>query len=245
MDKPKDKCTICNGSGYVEIMKMGESYMKICECKRNEMAVDTFEKKVTEARIPIDYKNYTFEGYLSLPFELDIKESNKKNVVTIEKIISNPDYFRDNFKMLWLWGPDYNSGHTALAIIMAKALINHGFNVRFITMQNLVKLMTKFEDKIELEKLQKFDVYVVDDAFDVSRTFISTGSNFVKISLFDFFSSALADGKKFICTSNTSSRSISDEYKDIKFLLSRYAYDVELKGDLSTKIRTKIKAEKK
>lgn len=237
-----EKCKNCNGSGYIEVINEedGETYMKICDCKKQSFTEDTLKRKLVDARIPIEYHKYTIEDYERLPFGPSIEKENEKGITIIKKIVAEPAFFEDNFKLLWIWGTDPNSCHTSLAIIIAKALMRHGHMVRFISMQNLVQMIMDFENKDALKEFHRFDTFIIDDACDTTRTFISTKSEYIKTNLIEFFSSNLTNDKKFICTSNVDVNSIDNVFKDIKFIINRYAYEIKLQGDISSYLQSKI-----
>ena len=234
----------CDGSGFIETVdKEGEPVIKLCDCKKDFISDEGLQRKQVQARIPPEFHKYTIEDYNNITIgfkETDIT-FNKSSLDIINKIILDPSYFLDNFKVLWIWGTEPNSCHTSLAAILARALILHGNSVRFSSFTELLKSFTDFNNPDVLKDYKNHDVYIIDDCCDVTRTFLSTKSDFVKVNLLEFFSSNIMNGKKFICTSNVDIDSIDAKFNDLKYLLQRYVYEMQLKGNISTILRNKNK----
>lgn len=234
----------CDGSGFIEtIDENGEEVVKLCSCKKDFLSEEGVQRKLVQARVPIEFHKYTIEDYnnVTIGFSPDAKAFNKKSLDIINKIITEPSYFLNNFKVLWIWGKEPNSCHTSLAVILSKALLLHGSSVRFSSFQELIKSFTDFDNKDVLKDYKNHDVYIIDDCCDITKSFLSTKSDFVKVNLLEFFSSNLMNGKKFICTSNVDIDSIDAKFNDLKYLLQRYVYEMQLKGNISTILRDKNK----
>jgi hypothetical protein len=239
------KCPLnrCDGSGFIEtIDENNEPVIKLCECKKDFISEEGMQRKLVQARIHEEFHKYTMEDYYSLPIDFS---KNREHLDIIDKIVKEPSYFLNNFKVLWIWGTEPNSCHTSLAIIMAKELIKHGSSVRFSSFQSLIQSFTDFDNKDILKDYKNHDIYIIDDCCDVTKAFISTKSDFVKINLYEFFSSNLMSNKKFICTSNVPVKNIDTKFNDIKFLLQRYSYEMNIKGNISSYLEEKNKILKK
>ena len=181
------KCNICNGSGFIETVdkETGEDVVKLCICKKDFISDEGLQRKQIQARIPVEFHKYTIEDYniVTKDFSPDAKTFNKPNLDIINKIISDPSYFFNNFKVLWIWGTEPNSCHTSLAAIISKALLLHGSTVRFSSFTELIKSFTDFDNKDVLKDYKNHDVYIIDDCCDVTKSFLSDKSNFVKVNL--------------------------------------------------------------
>jgi hypothetical protein len=232
------KCSICQDFGFTKSVEDGEEIWSMCECKKKKETEEVESRKLVEAYIPKEYWEYTMEDYLKIPLMKQVREFNAPSIEIIKSCVNSPGYFIDNYKILWIWGPDINSCHTTLSVIIGKSLISQGKKIRFIKMQSLIDMFMKdFENKESTANLMKYDVIILDDALDVSRCFISEKTNYTKILIFNFLTSFINEGKKFICTSNTDISGIDNRFNEIRTILLRYAFPIEIRGDITFLMR--------
>lgn len=226
----------CNGTGFIPVtLENGEQEYKLCRCKLAKAEQDTLRRKLIEASIPTNYWDYTIENYLSLPFPPQIREFNKPKIEVIQNFIKDPHLFIQGKQVLWIWGEDNNSCHTTLAVMLGTELLKHNYKVLFTSFSKLLNRFVDFDNKDKVEKeLKGKDVYIIDDAFDMSRC--APGS-YRQGQLFTFLDDILSNSKHIICTSNCPVSSIDDTFMQSKIILSRSLISLEIKGSVSTLVR--------
>jgi len=226
------ECPICKGKTFVRDSE--EDAWKPCECRIKKDTEDLLDLKIKNTFIPKHYTKYTLESYKKLVRPDDL-EKNQEQLMIMEKIVDNPRLFLDNYRVLWIWGSDSNSGHTTFAVMAGLALIDSGYKVRFVEMQALVNNFTNFDTKEQFfGDLSRYDVYIIDDAFDSTRTAVSDG--YGRVQLFQFINSAFNNDKYFIMTSNIPLNSISstddNKYEQCRIILQRSILSLEFSGTL-------------
>jgi len=228
------RCLVCHGSGwairYNEKNKQDES--EPCECRRERDERDAFRTKLVKACIPPEYWEYTLENYLTLPLgDSIVNKANALSVYELRKYMTDPLLFLNSYNVLWIWGRKPNAGHTSLAVIFAVELLKNKYKVRFMRMQDLVSAFTDFESKKDFfTYLEKFDVYLLDDAFDANRCIVP--GDYTNIHLFNWMSAAMSNKKHFICTSKVDIVQISDKFEQSKHLLLKSRLSLEFHGTL-------------
>jgi len=217
-------CELCKNKRYIIEYDdvSGEEVYVPCKCKINTDLYKIRENKLSKANIPKMYWDYTMESYMQLPIlkNEQIYKYNKRYIDIVCAFIENPKKFIDNFQIVWIWGIDPNAGHTTIASILLYRLIDYGLKGIFIKMQDLLEMFTNFENKTSvLTQLDTFSVYLIDDAFDNSRS--SYGKEYIQVSLFNWLDKILSGGKYIICTSNVSIDRIDTNYQQCKIILNR------------------------
>lgn len=226
------ECKICHGRTFI---KDEETDMwKPCKCRLVQDKEDLLNLKLKNTYIPRHYTQHTIESYRKL-IRPDSFVKNKDSIDILESIIKDPNLFLDNYKVLWIWGKDPNAGHTTFSVMVGVALIEAGYKVRFIEMQTLVNNFTNFEGKEQFfGDLARYDVYIIDDAFDNTRASVSDG--YGRVQMFQFINNAFNSDKYFIMTSNIPLNSISSEkdnkYEQCRIILQRSLLSLELSGTL-------------
>jgi DNA replication protein DnaC len=229
------KCTICNDSTFIRKVVDGEEIWVPCECRRKKDAEMIMESRLTHANIRKSLRGYTFDDYLKLAnnFSPTVKAFNEPRINILKSFINNPKEFLEKKQVILLYGNEENSGHTTLAVILGIELLKIGYKVRYIEMQQLIDAFVQFDGKnTYFDELAKFNVYIIDDAFDDTRT-IAKGK-YTQVHLYQFINTALNDGKHFIMTSNVPVNQISSEYEQCKLILQRSLSQIELHGSLTT-----------
>jgi len=230
------KCPECNGSGFIlKKDKYDEDVWSPCECRKKREAEVSTEIKFTEANIRKSLRRYTFEDYLKYPFKRKDKLHNAPQIKEFQNYLENPSDFLDNYSVLWIWGTDANAGHTTLASILGIKLLEFGYKVRFLEIQHLIEAFTKFDEKeVFFTELKKFDIYIINDAFDVDRGHV--GGKYSQVHLYQFINDALIDGKHFIMTSNRLVRDIDKgdlkDFEQSKIIISRSVKQLEFRGSI-------------
>jgi len=221
----------CNGTGFIPVtLETGEQEFKPCRCRLDKASQDSLRKKLIEANIPTNYWEYTIDNYLSLSFPPSVREHNKKNVELITEFVHNPVKFITGKQVLWIWGPDDNACHTTLAVILGTELIKANYKVLFTTFSKLLGKFVDFDNKEKVEKeLKGKDVYIIDDAFDMSRCAPGT---YRQGQLFSFLDEILSNSKHIICTSNRPPDNIDPTFSQSKIILTRSLRDLELRGNV-------------
>lgn len=239
------KCDKCNDRTFVPDEREykddnGIVYKEIiwipCECRKERDKENVLRKGLEVSEIPKKYLKHSIDSYLSIQgFTKSIYASNKTKIEVLKEFMEKPSDFTDNYSVLWIYGYEPNSGHTTLACIFGKALIKSGYKVRFLPMEKLIDSFTRFDIKDEFfTKLDEFDVYIIDDAFDPSRATIRT--DYILTHLFNFINNAINEDKHFIMTSNKSLDSMSvlnPEFKQCEIIISRSVKSLKFEGTIN------------
>ena len=227
-------CKICKGMGFLFREEGTETVAYPCTCRKEYDKKKEIEIKYIDAGIPKKFWYYTMDSYKKLPFPPKVRDENATSISTIESIIEDPKKLINGYRVLWIYGRDDNSGHTSLAIILGKELIEKHYKVKFIYMQNLIDAFVKFNEKQTYFKdLESYNVYIIDDAFDTSRSFIS--GDYTRVQLFNWINDALDKEKSFICTSNTEVDKLDTIYSQIQTILKRNIKELRLNGSVTTR----------
>jgi len=240
------KCAICNGATFVikyvnpeteeEIGRDDPTGVEIaypCACRLEKDKEITLKNKLINAAIPVTYWNFIYEGYLELSKSLDyiIRQKNNVFLKQYEMYLNDPKIFLNNSKVLWIFGNDSNAGHTVLAVIFVKKLLELNYKVKYIRMNDLLNIFTNFDEKKDkLDDLSKVDIYLLDDAFDNTKCI--DPKNYTKIHLYNWLDTALANGKYFICTSNVDIKSLNPTFDNCKNILVRSITQLNILGSL-------------
>lgn len=224
----------CDGTGFIlSTDERGlEEYIP-CQCRLDKQKKDSLKRKLIEAKVPIKYWDYTIQNYMEVPFSREVKEANKHNLTTFQTYLSDIEVFLKSPQVLWIWGREANSCHTTLSIILGTELLKEDKKVVFLEFNKLLELFVDFDHKNDLLKdLHNHDIFIIDDAFDISRCVI-TKSNYRQGHLFTFINDILNANKHIICTSNVEIINMDPTFDQIKILLLRSAKMLEFRGCLT------------
>ena len=242
------RCKICNGESFIikhihpdtgeELVDKddptGVDTAFPCTCRLEKDERDILKSKLIGASVPISYWDFTYDGYLKksmLALDHNIYQKNIKNLDLYKDYLANPKLFLDSYRVLWIHGDDDNSGHTVLAVLLIKELLKLKYKVRFIKMNDLLNIFTDFERKQnKLEELNSVDIYLLDDAFDVTKCIAS--GEYTKIHMFNWLDSVLSSGKHLVCTSNVPIQDINTTFGHCKNILLRSSTQLKLSGCL-------------
>lgn len=134
LQKIREKCAHCNGTGYVEKKKKnGSIHLSDCSC----IQTISYELKMIEANIPKKYRHWTFN-------QLDKKviKDNKKSIEKIKNYINDLEDNINNGTGLWFHAPTGLAKSSLICNILKKA-IDRGFTPYFGRASHFVTL--KFE----------------------------------------------------------------------------------------------------
>jgi chromosomal replication initiation ATPase DnaA len=231
----KCKYGICSGDGFIiKEADNGEMVAAPCQCRIERDKVSKFDAHVIAAKIPRAFlltAETSLTAYKSIPFDRVVSNHNAPQISLLESIIVNPLDFFKKTQMLWIWGKDDNSGHSSFAVMVGVALIKSGVKLRFISMQELLNAFTSFDSKTEFfNDLDSHNYFIIDDAFDVTRSHAS--GEYTKVHLFNWLNTSINNNKKFICTSNVAPGMVDVTYANCRAVLARTAFPVEIRGNI-------------
>src|SRR5579872_2288259 len=159
------------GYFYSQVTWEGKSYMvaEECDCHKEYMRTRTFYHKATAAGI---YPQ-------SFDYDPDREYKGKKSLENVARLKKYAAGFSTNFSgaMVYIYGPN-GTQKTTLAHWVGASVISQGKSVKFILMQNLLKLMTgnifNSDEGMseELEALEKVDLLIVDESFSKDKVTI-------------------------------------------------------------------------
>lgn len=226
-------CPLCHGTTWVFETINGEKVAVACSCRRKREEEISLKTKLIDAHIPPIFWDYSLDHYLKLPFKPEDRAFNKENIDLLSMFIKNPKLLLESKKqVLWIWGNQDNSCHTTLATILGTSFLKSDIRVRFIKMNKLIEACMDFDDKKEFfENLDTYRVFIIDDAFDITR---STAKEYAIINIYNWIDSQINQNKLFICTSNAPLRGIAKQYMQSAIVLSRNYIEMELRGTIST-----------
>ncbi|HRZ18534.1 MAG TPA: hypothetical protein P5136_00515 [Methanofastidiosum sp.] len=231
-------CPICHGSTFISVEKDGETIAVPCQCRKDREKKTLLNTKRIDARIPPKLWDFTFESYSHLP--MIGRENDKESIETFKKILDNPFIVKEkDIQVIWIYGKNDNACHTSLAIILGTAFLEKDFFVRFITFQELMNNFTEFNTRVSyFEELEKYQVYIIDNAFDSSRAGAFGKGDYSQKAAFNWVNTALSNGKILICTCNVPIRQISDEFKQSKIVLLRSFIELNFLGTIITESKS-------
>jgi len=227
-------CALCKGTGFTIKLDPAtkEETAYPCDCFMDRAKKDYLERKLISSYIPIKYRDYTIESYLSMKFDGTLAEAHEPQIAELKKILNNTKEFTDKYDALWIWGRAANAGHTSLAVALCKKFLENGYKVRYIRMQDLLDAFTNFKEKSDyFHSLEQYNVYFIDDAFDTTRCIVT--GDYTNIHLYNWISSALSDKKYFICTSKVPVSRIDKVFEQSKNLFLRSCLSLEFQGSFS------------
>lgn len=173
------------------------------------------ERKLEESGIPLRTLEYTMESY--------VHSGDSTIPERMTKFINEFDS-RYRSVHLYLYGPN-STQKTSTASIVGKELIEQGFQVKFILMNNLVRLLQQQDfnkDNTTLSDAMNCDFLIVDDAFDPAKVTLYK-SGYQIPSLDAFLRERLEVYSRSTCfTSNIPVSKIGDSFgESIQALIER------------------------
>ncbi|MBN2694496.1 ATP-binding protein [bacterium] len=158
-----EKCTICNGLGFINIEIDGYRYLKKCSCKTKKDRYHYYNL----AEIPAKYNNSAFNNFKINDFDRNISETQKYVLSSLNTYIK---FFEADSKGLILYGSS-GVGKTHLLISTLKSIIlDKGFSGLYIDFTQWVKrykIQLSIKDSfVALEMMsfaQQVSILVVDE----------------------------------------------------------------------------------
>lgn len=207
-DKEFVSCGEChNGYVYGVDAKTGVRTAQRCRCYTQWLRQRKKEILFEKAGLSELDAQYSIEEYIGT----DRNEN-------IPKVKMYVDEFEDRFRHinLYFWSRENGSQKTTVSKWMVGQLAEQGFKVRFILMENLVRMIQKTEwdgtDSDKMSYITDVDFLVVDDAFDPAKNMIyKSGYQFPFVDT--FFRDRLETRKKAtVFTSNIPPEEIAEHY---------------------------------
>lgn len=162
-------CGKCD-NGYFHIDTPTGPVLKECECHK---------KYIEQRRVETAYKH---NGFDMRHFAYSPRQyAGTKSIADKDRLINYVDQFKKNpavrSLIVYLYGPN-GTQKTTMASWVGKALIQKNFSVRYLLMNDLVKLLMNAESfneeiaenaRAKVEKLEDTDLIIIDEAFDKEK----------------------------------------------------------------------------
>lgn len=158
---------------YFETVPYGQSTSRVvveCDCHKEWRHKNVFRIRAARYNIwpeSLDYDpNKEYEGSQSL-----------ENVERFKKYVNQFDEYID--VMVYMYGPN-GTQKTTLAQWAGASLLNRGYSVQYMLMQNLLEMLSEMtrdqdaesEKKRLVEKLKEVDLLIIDEAFSTKSVTI-------------------------------------------------------------------------
>ncbi|HNQ19576.1 MAG TPA: ATP-binding protein [Bacteroidales bacterium] len=195
--------------GYFYIEENGTQWLVECDCHKNWRAREELVYLAEKSNIWNDDIIFNYK-----PEENYLGTLSKNNVNNLIKFTNN--FEKENFKSasLYMYGPN-GTQKTTLVQWLGLSVLRKGYSVKYMLMQQLVKLISDFvsvkekEDKENaIEELQSLDLLILDESFNKDKvTLYSSG---FQIPYIETFLKERIEGRKkaTIFVSNTSPENI-------------------------------------
>lgn len=141
-----------------------------CECHKKWIAENQLEKQYKHNGFDMRHFTYTPRSY-----------AGTKSVADKDRLINYTNQFELNPEVrkliVYMYGPNGTQKST-LASWVGKTLLSKGFSVRYVLMNDLIKLLMDAEDfneerkikaQARVEKLENTDLIIIDEAFDKDK----------------------------------------------------------------------------
>ena len=252
-------CSKCLGKGTIIVVDpdTGQQLVDVCSCKVQLVQDDLWSMRLRSSKIPKNYWNHSFNSYIKLPLlsgnvvlsdatavaanRRSTASYNSKSFEYLKDFFTDNESYNKSPNVLWIWGNEPNTGHTSLACCVGMELLKQGKRVHFSSMEEIRMKIMDFDNPEHMKKLRngikKVDVFILDDALDVNRVFISQKSTFDTNHLYSFVKILFEEDKKIICTSNRDLFQIKDTFSSIAQLLMRSCKLLEVKGSLNAYLK--------
>ncbi len=198
---PHYTCKKCNDTGY--------NGVKMCECMRRECILCGYES----SGLGVLLEKQSFDNFSLDFYDGDARKTMEYNVATLKKYVS---CFDKNSPSLMFMG-NTGLGKTHLSTAVAGGVIDRGFDVQYVTAQNLIASFSRerfghsYGDtygEAETARFFSCELLVVDD-------FGTEECNQFSVSVFyNLINSRINLGKPIIINTNLSEREIRMRYAD-------------------------------
>lgn len=213
------------GSKYeVSINQFNEEVLVPTEEWLEYKKLKFLELRLKEANIPLHIINYNPNSqYIGL-----------KSLDLVKKVNKYVDFFEEKFcnKCLYFYGPS-GTQKTTVAQWIAKKIIEKGLKVSYVTMNNLLSVLTQEnfseESKRIIEIYKQSDLLILDRAFDKSQ--VTVYASGYQLSFLDSFLRERLEvsQKAIILISNNPLEDISKHKfnEDLQDLIYRYVIPIQ------------------
>ncbi len=212
--EPHFSCPICQDTGMAA--------EGMCECFRRELIAENFrssnlEQALTEQSFEnFDWSLFSDEAQGKL---LSPRENMKKIFNLCKEFVANFDETRENLLFVGATG----LGKTYLSTAVAKALLEKGKSVIYISAPEFVRRLEDLrfkDDKTDLEQFFTADLLILDDLGTENTT------AYTMATLADIIDQRLRTGRKILFSTNLNLDGIQKAYDErvVSRLLGNFAY---------------------
>jgi len=158
-------CGACSQGFIYSVNEYGEGIAKECDCHKKWYAETILNYKIEQANLPLFIKDYSIEQYAGSRSSIDMLNRIK---LYVEK-------FKEKYHSyhLYLWSKENSTQKTTVASWIGKELLAKGFSVKFVLMNDLIKLiMQAMYDDTFIEQIESYascDYLIIDEAFDARK----------------------------------------------------------------------------
>lgn len=150
--------------------------------------------------------------------------------------------------MMYLYGAP-NTQKTSWAALLVKRLLKSNIEIRYIGMSNLFDLRkggstlttTSYQDKAKLTALQAVPILIIDDAFNIKTTFVSSKGNFIQSFIYNFLRWRIENGLITIIISQNVISDISSKFggENLRHLIKDTSVTHKFTNEVPRSIRYK------
>ncbi len=198
---PNYTCKKCNDTGYVDF--------KMCECMRRECILCGYES----SGLGVLLDKQSFENF-SLDYYTD--DSRKTMQYNLNTLLDYVENFSASSPSMLFFG-NTGLGKTHLSTAVARRVIDRGFDVKYITSQNLISVFSRerfghnygdaYSEK-ESEQYFNCELLIIDD-------FGTEENNQFSVSVFyNLINTRLNLGRPIIVNTNLTDKEIRSRYAD-------------------------------
>ncbi len=198
---PRYACKKCSDMGYVGV--------KMCDCMRRECILCGYES----SGLGVLLEKQSFDNFSLNYYEGDAKRTMEYNVSTLKKYVS--DFDKSSPSLMFMGNTGLGKTHLSTAV--ARGIIDRGFDVQYVTSQNLIASFSRERfghsygdaySEVETAKFFSCELLVIDD-------FGTEECNQFSVSVFyNLINSRINLGKPIIVNTNLSEREIRTRYAD-------------------------------
>lgn len=165
----KNKCPICNGTGWKIINDGGQGLAVECECGLIQKEIA--ESRMSFANIPSTFKDVRIANFDETLYSCENKDKVKVAIKCVNHWLNNFDELKEQGMGLYLYSKTKGSGKTRMAVSIAnELLLANKVQVKFCTsLQILNEIKSSWERQNEysesklLDFLSTSEVLIIDD----------------------------------------------------------------------------------
>ncbi len=203
-------CPLCKDEGYVDD--------KPCKCFTNHIINEFYKSSNLLSMIGEEnFDSFRLDYYSDKPLSPG-KKSPRENV---EDILSRSHKFIDGFGKsknagnIYIFG-DVGLGKTFLCNCIAKALLDKGFTVFYVTAIEMFEIISqKIRSKDQADDIMKlYDFIYSSELLIIDDLGTETNNSFIQSNLFDIINRRLLLGKSTIISSNMDINDLKEHYTE-------------------------------